>query len=70
MARASVAQQLAKEQEALEKAKKKINDLKESEAKRILRLADKVGFFEVEIPDTAIEKAFSGLVKTARSSSN
>ena len=55
---------LEKERLILEELEK---DARESEVKRFQRLADKVGFFDVEISDAEFEKSLKSMVEAAGS---
>ena len=66
---ASIAEKIKAEEKKVVDTRKRIAQMKEQEAKRILRLADKAGFFEIEVSDAAITTAFEQMVTTARSRS-
>ena len=56
-----------KKQEALIAAtRRKIDAIKEKEAKRILKIAEKAGYFDVTVSDQALEAAFVKLIETTR----
>lgn len=66
----TIAKQIAQQEQKIADAKKSLASLKakarETEAKRFQRLADKVGFFEVEISDVDFENALKNLVDAAQ----
>ena len=66
MPKTTLAEQIQKEQTTLQKTRARIDQLKEKEAKRILRIAEKTGYFEVEITDQSLESAFEQLVNSAK----
>ena len=66
MPKSTLAEQIQKEQTTLQKTRARIDQLKEKEAKRILRIAEKAGYYEVEIADKDIEFAFEKLVHAAK----
>lgn len=66
----TIAKQIAQQEQKIADAKKSLANLKakarETEAKRFQRIADKVGFFEVEISDADLENALKNLVDAAQ----
>ena len=66
----TIAKQIAQQEQKIADAKKSLASLKakarETEAKRFQRIADKVGFFEVEISDADFENALKNLVDAAQ----
>ncbi len=69
MPKTTLAEQIQKEQATLQKTRARIEQLKEKEAKRMLRIAEKAGYYEVEITDKSLESAFEQLVKSAKAAS-
>jgi hypothetical protein len=69
MTKVSLTDQIKKEQDALKKTQERINRLKEKEAWRLLRIAEKVGYFEIDASDDAIESAFTNLVESSKNTS-
>jgi len=65
----AIADEIKKQEEIAKQSRLKIEKLKDKEAKRILRIADKAGFFSVEVSDETLAQAFTDLVKTARAPS-
>jgi len=64
-----IAEKIKQQEKVVADSKKRIVQMKEQEAKRILRLADKVGFFEVDISDEQIRQSFERMVKAAKAPS-
>lgn len=66
----TIAKQIAQQEQKIADAKKSLATLKakarDAEAKRFLRLADKVGFFEVDIADVDLENALKNLVSAVQ----
>lgn len=67
MTKPTLADQIRKEEEVLQKANERIAALKDKEAQRILKAADKAGYFSVNISTEDLETAFRDLVQRARS---
>ena len=67
----TISKQIAQQEQKIADAKKALVSLKakarDTEAKRFQRLADKVGFFDVEISDDDFENALKKLVDTTGS---
>lgn len=61
-----IVEEIKKQEAIAEQSRLKIEKLKEKEAKRIVRIADKAGFFEVDVSDDALSKAFTDLVKSLK----
>jgi len=64
-----IAEEIKKQEEIAKQSRFKIEKLKEKEAKRILRIADKAGFFEIDVSDEALSKAFTQLVNSQKAQS-
>lgn len=66
----SLAEQIEEQKRVAADARRKIAELKqkarEAQAKRFARIAEKVGFFEVEITDEQLETAIRDLVSSTR----
>ena len=68
MARKSIKAQLEAQQMTIAAAKEKAEKIKMGEAKRLLKVFNKVGFFDVDITDKALEDSLHNLVKQAAGS--
>jgi len=65
MPRQTVKAKLEAQEKAIADAKQRAEKIKISEAKRLLKFFDKVGFFEVDVPDEALENSLRELVRNA-----
>lgn len=62
---ATIGNEIEKQKKVIADTKRKIENLKAKEAKRILRIAERVGYFEVSVTDEQLETAMKEIVKTA-----
>ena len=63
---ATVGSEIEKQKKIIADTKKKIDDLKAKEAKRILRVAEKAGYFDVSVTDEQLELGIRQIVQTAK----
>lgn len=63
---ATVGSEIEKQKKIIADTKKKIDELKAKEAKRILRVAEKAGYFDVSVTDEQLELGMRQIVQTAR----
>ncbi len=63
----TITEQIAQAEQQIADTRKKIATLKAKEAKRIIRLAEKSGYFEVDLTDAEIEQALRSAIDSARS---
>ena len=62
----SIASQIRKQEQLLIETQKKIEEYKNKEAARIVKIAESTGYFEIEVSDKALADAFKTLVKNAK----
>lgn len=65
--RTPVSEKLAAQEKAIKDAQKKLEKIKEDEAKRLLKIFDNVGFFDVDVSDEALTSGLKKMVKEASS---
>ncbi len=66
----TIGNEIEKQKKIITDTKRKIEDLKTKEAKRILRIAEKVGYFDVDVTDEQLETAMKEIVKASSSVSS
>lgn len=64
---ATIGTELEKQKKIIADTKQKIEDLKTKEAKRILRIAEKAGYFDVSVTDEQLEVGMRQIVQAASS---
>lgn len=64
-----IVEEIKKQEAIAEQSRLKIEKLKEKEAKRMVRIADKVGFFEVDVTDEALTQMFTELITSIKTPS-
>lgn len=67
---ATVGSEIEKQKKIIADTKKKIDDLKAKEAKRILRVAEKAGYFDVSVTDEQLELGIRQIVQTAEAATS
>jgi len=67
---ATVGSEIEKQKKIIADTKKKIDDLKAKEAKRILRVAEKAGYFDVSVTEEQLELGIRQIVQTAKAATS
>ncbi len=62
---ATIGNEIEKQKKIIADTKRKIEELKAKEAKRILRIAEKAGYFDVSVTDEQLEVGMKEIVKAA-----
>lgn len=63
---ATIGTEIEKQKKIIADTKKKIDDLKSKEAKRILRVAEKAGYFDVSVTDEQLELGMKQIIEAAK----
>ena len=67
MSKSSVAMRVAAQEKAISDAQQKLEKIKTDEARRLLKIFDSVGFFDVTISDAQLKAALEQLVQRSAS---